>query len=145
MVPTGSYELNAGWGNLGTERAAFEIADQHWRPDLDDDGNADLIVLDDDEVRFAVQSNGDYTTVRNDDGSDLVVGVSEEATVTCSADGVFVQTFERGVEQPVTNALRLSRLEVSGSTGTLIPNPSFFGFDSDFELPRLGSGCPPSE
>ncbi len=119
-------------------------ADQEWVLHLNEDGDSDGIVLTGDEVRFLVRMADDYVAVRDKEGRELVVDVSERVTVTCSADGVSVQTFQPLRVDAEMGALRLSGLEVEGSTGAFIPSPSFF-FGPEFELPTLGSGCPNSE
>lgn len=119
-------------------------ADQEWLPDLNDDGDSDRIALTGDKVRFLVRMADGYVAVRDEQGRELVIDISERVTVTCSADGVSVQTFQPPSDDAEMGALRLSALEVEGSTGALIPSPSFI-FGPGLELPRLGSGCPNSE
>ncbi|MCC5951140.1 MAG: hypothetical protein JJU45_03495 [Acidimicrobiia bacterium] len=120
----------------------FEGADELWYPDLDGDGEPDVMILVNQEIRLAISSNGeDYLDVVDEDGGDLVVVVGDGATVTCGAEGVVVQTFEAPGDHAATGPLRLYGLDVDGSQGVLTPNPSFF-FGSDFALPELGSGCP---
>lgn len=122
-----------------------ESADQEWQWDFDEDGHSDLIVREGDDVRFLVTTDAGFETVRGPDGSDLVTDVSADTTVTCSDDGVLVQTFEAADDESAVNGVRLSRLEVRDGKGSLVPSPSLFGLNDDFELPDIGSGCITSE
>jgi hypothetical protein len=114
-----------------------------WFPDLDGDGEADLMVLAGQEVRFAIARDGDDLDVVDEHGDVLTVSVGDDVTVTCQSDGVWVQQFDRPSAGVAAGSLRLYRLEVDDSVGVLIPSPSFV-FGPDFELPALGAGCPTS-
>jgi len=119
----------------------LDAADERWAPDLDSDGDADAVLLTGSDVRFAVRENNDLVDVTDENGSVLVVTTSDQVTVTCAPEGVFVQTFEPPDDDSSTGPLRLSRLDIEGSTGVLTPSPSFF-FGPDFAVPDLGQDCP---
>jgi hypothetical protein len=94
-------------------------ADQEWLADLNHDGDSDRIVLTGGELRFLVRMADDYVAVRDKQGRELVVDLSERVTVTCSANGVSVQTFQPPSDDAEMGALRLSGLAVEGTTGPL--------------------------
>lgn len=118
----------------------LDAADERWAPDLDSDGDADAMLLTGSDVRFAVRESNDLVFVTGEDGEHLVVTIDNRVTVTCASEGALVQTFEPPPDDSPTGPLRLSRLDLEGSTGVLTPSPSFF-FGPDFELPNLGQGC----
>jgi len=136
--------LAAGCSSSSANGSASErlgSADEQWVPDLNSDGDQDAMILVGSEVSFAVADGDDLVDVTDEDGDLLVVSLDDRTTVTCQGEGAIVQTFEPTEDDSSTGPLRLFGLDIEGSTGVLTPNPSFF-FGPDFELPRLGRGCP---
>jgi hypothetical protein len=136
--------LAAGCSSSSANGSASErlgSADEQWVPDLNSDGDQDAMILAGSEVSFAVADGDDLVDVTDEDGDLLVVSLDDRTTVTCQDEGAIVQTFEPPKDDSSTGPLRLLGLDIDGSTGVLTPNPSFF-FGPDFELPRLGQGCP---
>lgn len=125
----------------GSSSERLGSADKQWVPDLNSDGDQDAMILVGSEVSFAVADGDDLVDVTDENGDLLVVSLDDRTTVTCQDDGAIAQTFEPPEDDSSTGPLRLFGLDIDGSTGVLTPNPSFF-FGPEFELPRLGHGCP---
>lgn len=77
------------------------------------------------DVRFAVRESNDLVFVTGEDGKLLVVTIDNRVTVTCASEGALVQTFEPPPDDFPTGPLRLSRLDLEGSTGSPDPQPEF--------------------
>lgn len=139
-----SSQISETTGPDSHDRRDLGGADELWFPDLDGDGEADMMILAEQEVYFAVARNGGYLDVIDEDGNEITVEVSDDVTVVCGSEGAQVQTLERETETGPVVPLRSFNLEIDGSTGRLYPTPSFF-FDPDLlDLPAPGHGCPTS-
>lgn len=134
---------NEGGELQGSRPAPEELAaaDRQWSPDLNGDGDADVVALVGDQVLFFLRTEQGYIPVSDTQGKKMAVRVGEQVTFTCQVDGVWTQRFDPPLDATGFAPLYLSRLDLDGSVGSWVPSPSFM-FGPDFELPDIGMGCP---
>ncbi len=70
-------------------------ADEHWTPDLDSDGDTDVVLRTENQLQFLVREGNSYVQVTAEDSEELTIDLDDNTTMTCAPDGLLLQRTKR--------------------------------------------------